>query len=64
MGSISQLRFNKVELWIQIHDVPISCMNRRTAKWMADQIGRVIEIPSESKDCWGKFMKVKVQLIL
>ncbi|TXG71426.1 hypothetical protein EZV62_000005 [Acer yangbiense] len=61
-GSISQLKFNKVELWIQIHDVPIICMNKRTAKWMAEQIGRVIEIPFESKDCWGKFLKVKVQI--
>ncbi|TXG56775.1 hypothetical protein EZV62_018088 [Acer yangbiense] len=60
MGNISLLRFNKVELWIQIHDVPIMCMNRRTAKWMAKQLGKVIEIPMESKDCWGKFMKVKV----
>ncbi|TXG53848.1 hypothetical protein EZV62_019104 [Acer yangbiense] len=62
MGNISHLRFNKVELWIQIHDVPIICMNRITAKWMAEQIGRVIDIPTESKDCWGKFMKVKVQI--
>ncbi|TXG51627.1 hypothetical protein EZV62_024151 [Acer yangbiense] len=62
MGNISQLKFNKVELWIQIHDVPIIGMNRRSAKWMAEQIGRVIEIPIESKDCWGKFIKVKVQI--
>ncbi|TXG50966.1 hypothetical protein EZV62_023490 [Acer yangbiense] len=59
MGNISHMRFNKVELWIQIHDVPIICMNRRTSKWMAEQIGRVIDIPTESKDCWGKFMKVE-----
>ncbi|TXG53049.1 hypothetical protein EZV62_022218 [Acer yangbiense] len=37
-------------------------MNRRSAKWIAEQIGKVIEIPTESKDCWGKFMKVKVQI--
>ncbi|TXG58157.1 hypothetical protein EZV62_015986 [Acer yangbiense] len=62
MGNISHLRFNKVELWIQIHDMPIICMNRRTTKWMAEQIGKMIDIPIESKDCWGKFMKVKVQI--
>ena len=62
MGKISLLSFSKVELWIQIHDVPILCMNRRSAKWMAEQIGRVIEILPESKDCRGKFMKVKVQV--
>ncbi|TXG57139.1 hypothetical protein EZV62_018452 [Acer yangbiense] len=39
MGNISNLKFNKVEMWIQIHDVPIMCMNRKAAKWMANQIG-------------------------
>ncbi|TXG60171.1 hypothetical protein EZV62_014744 [Acer yangbiense] len=60
LGEISLLGFNKVELWVQIHDVPIMCMNRRTAKWLAEQLGGVIEIPTESKECWGKFMRVKV----
>ncbi|TXG61366.1 hypothetical protein EZV62_012729 [Acer yangbiense] len=50
MGNISQLRFDKVELWIQIHDVPIICMNRRTAKWMAEQLGRVIDLLSETNE--------------
>ncbi|KAK3223533.1 hypothetical protein Dsin_010558 [Dipteronia sinensis] len=64
MGDISCLGFNTVELWVQIHDVPIMCMNRRTAKWLAEQIGGVIDIPTEPKDCWGKFMRVKVQLTI
>ncbi|TXG72489.1 hypothetical protein EZV62_001068 [Acer yangbiense] len=50
-GNISLLGFNKVELWVQIHDVPIMCMNRRSVKWMAEQIGEVIDIPSDSKEC-------------
>ncbi|TXG57878.1 hypothetical protein EZV62_015707 [Acer yangbiense] len=50
-GDISQLSFNKTELWVQIHDIPIMCMNRRMAKWLAEQIGEVIDIPSESRDC-------------
>ncbi|TXG72530.1 hypothetical protein EZV62_001109 [Acer yangbiense] len=58
MGNISQQRFNKVELWIQIHDVPIICMNKRIAKWMAEQLGCVVDIPTETKDCWGKFMRI------
>ncbi|KAK3198612.1 hypothetical protein Dsin_022027 [Dipteronia sinensis] len=38
------------------------CMDRRTTKWMAEQIGCVVDIPTESKECWGKFMKVEVQV--
>ncbi|KAK3225745.1 hypothetical protein Dsin_005607 [Dipteronia sinensis] len=61
-GDVSRLGFQGVEFWIQIHDIPIICMNRRIARWLAEQIGRVIEIPADSRECWGKFMRVKVQL--
>ncbi|TXG56744.1 hypothetical protein EZV62_018057 [Acer yangbiense] len=61
-GDISQLSFDIAEFWVQIHDIPIMCMNRRMAKWLAEQIGRVIEIPIESRECWGKFLRVKVSI--
>ncbi|TXG67121.1 hypothetical protein EZV62_008396 [Acer yangbiense] len=32
------------------------------AKWMAEQIGEVVEIPADSRECWGKFMRVKVRI--
>ncbi|TXG60319.1 hypothetical protein EZV62_014892 [Acer yangbiense] len=51
---IKNLSFNKAEFWVQIHDIPIMCMNQRTTKWLAEQIGGVIEIPMDSKECWGK----------
>ncbi|TXG73224.1 hypothetical protein EZV62_001803 [Acer yangbiense] len=56
-GNISHLDFNKAEFWIQIHEIPILCMNRRTAKWMAEQIGEVVEIPADSRECWGKLQE-------
>ncbi|TXG70163.1 hypothetical protein EZV62_005098 [Acer yangbiense] len=61
-GDIKNLRFDRAAFWVQIHDIPIMCMNRRTAKWLAEQIRGVIEIPADSKECWGKFMRVKVEL--
>ncbi|KAK2651223.1 hypothetical protein Ddye_018712 [Dipteronia dyeriana] len=59
---ISLLGFDRVELYVQIHKVPIMCMNRKTVRWLSDQIGKVVDIPAESKECWGKFMKVKVHI--
>ncbi|TXG66314.1 hypothetical protein EZV62_007589 [Acer yangbiense] len=50
LGNISKLGFNKADFWIQVFDIPITCMNRRTAKWLAKQIGEVVEIPSESRE--------------
>ncbi|TXG60460.1 hypothetical protein EZV62_015033 [Acer yangbiense] len=61
-GDIKNLKFSRAEFWVQVHDIPISCMNRRSAKWLAKQIGGVIEIPVESKECWGKFIRVKVEI--
>lgn len=61
-GNIKQLEFNKADLWVQIHDIPIMCMNRRTARWLAEQLGEVVEIPADSRECWGKFMRVKVRI--
>ncbi|TXG57474.1 hypothetical protein EZV62_015303 [Acer yangbiense] len=59
---VSKLGFNNTEFWVQIHDIPIMCMNRRNARWLAEQIGVVVEHPSDSRECWGKFMRVKVQI--
>ncbi|KAK3193077.1 hypothetical protein Dsin_024387 [Dipteronia sinensis] len=48
VGDISLLGFTKVELWVHIHDIPIMCMNRGTSKWMAEQIGSVVDLPTGS----------------
>ncbi|TXG63840.1 hypothetical protein EZV62_010834 [Acer yangbiense] len=42
-GNISKLGFNKADFWVQIHDIPILCMNLRIAKWMAEQLEEVVE---------------------
>ncbi|KAK2658387.1 hypothetical protein Ddye_004920 [Dipteronia dyeriana] len=47
-GNVTNLGFNKAEFWVQIHDIPILCMNRRTARWLAEQIREVVDILSES----------------
>ncbi|TXG66079.1 hypothetical protein EZV62_007354 [Acer yangbiense] len=61
-GNISQLAFNKSDFWIQIHEIPILCMNWKNAKWLAEQIGEVMDIPLESRECWGKYMRVRVRI--
>ncbi|TXG53062.1 hypothetical protein EZV62_022231 [Acer yangbiense] len=54
--NIHHLGFNKANFWIHIHDIPILCMNRRTSKWLAEQIGEVVEIPPELK--LGKYDEI------
>ncbi|KAL5816516.1 hypothetical protein ACOSQ3_024894 [Xanthoceras sorbifolium] len=37
-------------------------MNKKVAKILAETIGKVVEIPLEPKDCWGKFLRVKARI--
>ncbi|TXG49095.1 hypothetical protein EZV62_024970 [Acer yangbiense] len=38
------------------------CMNMNMAKMITKMIGEVIEIPVEDRECWCKFLRVKVAL--
>ncbi|TXG60685.1 hypothetical protein EZV62_015258 [Acer yangbiense] len=61
-GDISKLSFHMVEFWVQIHNLPLMCMNRRMARYLAEQIGTVVELPTDSRECWGRFIRVKVRI--
>ncbi|KAI9191558.1 hypothetical protein LWI28_009958 [Acer negundo] len=61
-GEISDLAFAKVEMWVQIHNLPLMYMNRKAARLIAEEIGPVIEIPADAKECRSKFLQVKVQI--
>ncbi|TXG69365.1 hypothetical protein EZV62_004300 [Acer yangbiense] len=61
-GDISKLPFCSVDFWVQIHNLPLMCMNRRMAKYLAEQIGLVVELPADSRECWGRFIRVKVRI--
>ncbi|TXG73188.1 hypothetical protein EZV62_001767 [Acer yangbiense] len=50
---ISNLAFDKVEIWVQVHNLPLMCMNRSVARLIAEEIGQVIEIPADAKECRG-----------
>ena len=58
VGDISKLSFHMVDFWIQIHNIPLMCMNRRMAKYIAEQIGTVVELPADSRECMGRFIRV------
>ncbi|KAL5813128.1 hypothetical protein ACOSQ3_028078 [Xanthoceras sorbifolium] len=43
-GHISQLRFNEAEFWVQVHNIPIVCMNREAGSFISRQIGVLREV--------------------
>ncbi|TXG53380.1 hypothetical protein EZV62_022549 [Acer yangbiense] len=59
---MASMEFKMVDFWVQIHQVPMLCMNSRITKILAKQIGIVVEIPADSKESWGKFLRVRVRI--
>ncbi|KAL5836692.1 hypothetical protein ACOSQ3_013861 [Xanthoceras sorbifolium] len=61
-GEISQLRFQFSELWIHIYNIPLACMNCKVARLIAEEVGTIVKFPMDSKDLWGKFLRIKVRI--
>ncbi|KAL5865802.1 hypothetical protein ACOSQ3_003316 [Xanthoceras sorbifolium] len=53
------MKFNEAEFWIQVHNIPIVCMNRETGSFIGKKIGALREIDLEATgDCLGKYKKL------
>ncbi|KAL5823688.1 hypothetical protein ACOSQ4_021588 [Xanthoceras sorbifolium] len=62
-GKLSSLAFNRVEFWVQIHNVPMMCMTLKIGQFLGDQIGSVREVDAgASGDCLGKYIRVRVEI--
>ncbi|KAL5756042.1 hypothetical protein ACOSQ2_020788 [Xanthoceras sorbifolium] len=61
-GAISQLRFEFSEFWIHIYNIPLACMNCKVARLIAEEVGSIVEFPMDSRDLWGKFLRIKVRI--
>ncbi|TXG49311.1 hypothetical protein EZV62_025186 [Acer yangbiense] len=59
--SIKGLKFDKVDFWVQISNLPLLCMTREIAKFLGGIVGEVREVDSRPMgDCLGKFVRVRV----
>ncbi|KAL5843046.1 hypothetical protein ACOSQ3_013649 [Xanthoceras sorbifolium] len=57
------MKFNEAEFWVQVHNIPIVCMNRETGLFIGKQIGVLREIDlGTTGDCLGKYLRVRVRV--
>ncbi|KAI9160668.1 hypothetical protein LWI28_010483 [Acer negundo] len=49
-GDITNLEFNKVEFWIQIHKIPPLCMSEEIGLFLGKLIGDVKEVDLETTE--------------
>ncbi|KAK3222902.1 hypothetical protein Dsin_009927 [Dipteronia sinensis] len=60
-GDISCMKFSRVEFWVQIHNVPLLCMNKEIGMFLGRMIGEVTDIDvGPSGYCMGKFLRLRI----
>ncbi|KAL0010981.1 hypothetical protein SO802_006089 [Lithocarpus litseifolius] len=56
------LAFNKVSIWVQVHNIPVSYLNRGVAEDLCKVIGKLDRTSTNAEVEGGSFIKVRVQV--
>lgn len=63
LGELRSLKFDRAKFWIQVHNVPIVCMNERMGLQMGKMIGEVLELDrGPTRSCLGKFLRIRLRI--
>jgi hypothetical protein len=58
-----QMDFSKALFWIQVHDMPLTCMNREVGNRIGQSIGMVEEIDVTGDGVgWGRCLRIRVHI--
>lgn len=61
----SQMKLHYILIWIQIHDMPLECMNIGVGMKIGDSLGPVQEVAVADDDVgWGHYLRIRVVLDL
>jgi hypothetical protein len=66
-GSIppSQLEFNHSPIWIQVHDMPLICMNKSVGTKIGNSLGELVDIDVAGDGMgWGSYLRLRVVIDL
>lgn len=63
IGDVKKQDFRHVSCWVQIHDVPITCMSKEMAKELGVVIGRLEEVETDVVgECFGQFLRSRISV--
>lgn len=63
IGSIKKQAFSHVSFWIQIHNVPLMCMDTSIIRELGARVGRVQDIGTDAhEECFGEFVRIRVSV--
>jgi hypothetical protein len=61
----SQMEFSCSPIWVQIHNMPLGCMNRAMGAQIGQTIGEVEDVAVAEDDVgWGRYLRVRVVINL
>ena len=61
--AVEDLQFNRVDFWVQIHNLPILCMKKSVAETLGKSIGEVIRTQVHDEDSGsGRGLRVRVKV--
>lgn len=61
----SQMEFSLTPIWIQIHNMPLGCMNRSVGKKIGETLSCVEEVAIAKHDVgWGRSLRIRVAINL
>ncbi|KAL5571078.1 hypothetical protein UlMin_020675 [Ulmus minor] len=59
--NVTDLKFESIQMWIQIHNIPLACFNKGCAKLFGKQVGLVVEVDENvSGGCRGCYLRVRI----
>ena len=60
---ILDLAFESLDLWVQVHNLPLSCMNQECVEVIGNHIGTFKEVSGgENGECWGRYLRIRISI--
>jgi len=61
----NQMDFHLSPIWVQVHDMPLTCMNRAVGNQIRGSLGSVLEVDVTGDGVgWGRFLRIQVVIDL
>lgn len=63
ISDIKSQSFTHASFWVQIHNIPIMCMDKEAIQKLGEKMGQVKEIDTdEAGECIGQFARVRISI--
>ncbi|KAH9782148.1 hypothetical protein KPL71_008766 [Citrus sinensis] len=63
IGEVAKQSFTHTSFWVQIHNVPLACMDKDFLRELGEKLGSVEEVQTDDNgDCIGEYARIRVSI--